>query len=435
MVALCFYFQLHQPFRLHPYRVSQIGAHQRYFDDAKNAAVFRKVSRNCYRPMGELLLRLLRTYGDEFKVTFSLSGTFIEQCEDWDPGLLRLYRDILAEPGADLLCETSHHTLASLRAQGEFEEQVRSHRETLSTLFSRGPKVFRNTELIYSDAIGERVARLGFEGCLLEGWDRFVPKGWSAHHLFHHPRAESLKLLPKSYRLSDDIAFRFSDRAWPAWPLTAPKYMQWLENLVDGRNEFVGLFMDYETFGEHQWEETGIFAFFEDLVDRIARHRDIRCVTATEAVQALPARAPMRVPVPLSWADSERDLSAWLSNGLQEEAFARIYGLHDDVLRTGNPHLVEEWRRLQCSDHFYYMCIKHSRDGDVHKYFSPFESPYDAYMDYLNVVEDFELKCLDVIEAREAKEDEALSVLGEGERVPHAIVAAQRAKAARTGHV
>ncbi|NBW81030.1 alpha-amylase [bacterium] len=393
MVALSFYFQVHQPYRLRAVRLDENGEGPSLFSDEKNRSVFHKVAQKCYWPMGKLLEHLLLKYPQDFKVSFSFSGTFLSQCEEYDPDLMRLYTYIGSLPNAHIICETSHHSLSALKSQSEFSQQIEQQRQTLKKLFGKTPRVFRNTELIYSDHIGGMVSELGFEGCLLEGWDPWLPQGWNAHHAFHHPTRQRLKLLPKSYKLSDDMAFRFSDRNWASWPLTADRYIQWLEALLDGQHEFVGLFMDYETFGEHQWADSGIFHFFEDLVHRVISHPNIH-FAGIEDLLSLPARSPMVVPVPTSWADTERDLSAWLSNPLQEEALDRIMKLEPLVKSLNLPEVTEEWRRLQTSDHFYYMCIKYSHDGDVHKYFSPYDSPYDAYLDHRSAVEAFERLCL-----------------------------------------
>lgn len=393
MVALCFYFQVHQPYRLRHVRVDEKNSAESLFSDEKNRSVFHKVAEKCYWPMGKLLEHLLLKYPNDFRVSFSFSGTFLSQCKEYDPNLYNLYTFLGRLPNAHIICETSHHSLAALRSSDEFSQQVAEQRRELQRLFGKTPRVFRNTELIYSDGIGSMVSQLGFEGCLLEGWDPWIPHGWNAHHVFRHPTQANLKLLPKSYKLSDDMAFRFSDRNWASWPLTAERYVHWLETLLDGQHEFIGLFMDYETFGEHQWADSGIFYFFEDLVHRIVSHPALNFVGVEDAVKWEP-RSAMSVPVPTSWADTERDLSAWLSNPLQEEALERVMALETLVKSLNSVDLTEQWRKLQTSDHFYYMCIKYSHDGDVHKYFSPYDSPYDAYLDHRSAVEAFERACL-----------------------------------------
>lgn len=393
MVAICFYFEVHQPFRINHYRIKEINKHKPYFNDESNKQIFEKVAKKCYWPAGLLFASLLKTYPFQFKVTFSMSGTFLEQCKLYDPKLLELYQDILSLPNAEIICETSHHSLAALYDEEEFYSQIELHKSNIRDLFGKEPKAFRNTELIYSDAIGKRVANSGFKVCLLEGWDPFIPAGWNAHHVFQHPEYPELKLLPKSYKLSDDLAFRFSNQAWEAWPLTADKYKSWYEKLLDGKHEFVGLFMDYETFGEHQWVETGIFEFLEHFVTSMSQDKRFEFLTITEVTEKFPPRAVMSVDRPLSWADTERDISAWLGNRIQEDAINKAYKLKPLIYALNNTAILEEWRKLLTSDHFYYMCIKWSHDGDVHKYFSPFDSPYEAYLDYVNILEDLEIKC------------------------------------------
>ncbi|NBO38933.1 alpha-amylase [bacterium] len=392
MVAVCFYFQVHQPYRLRQVRLDEPTDTPSLFSDEKNRSVFHKVAEKCYWPMGKLLEHLLLKYPNDFRVSFSFSGTFLSQCKEYDPDLYKLYTYLGQLKNSHIICETSHHSLAALKSPTEFRSQVAEQLCNLQNLFGKTPRVFRNTELIYSDAIGSMVSEMGFEGCLLEGWDPWLPMGWNAHHIFNHPSQHQLRLLPKSYKLSDDMAFRFSDRNWASWPLTAQTYVHWLESLLDGQHEFVGLFMDYETFGEHQWADSGIFHFFEDFVHRVVTHPNIHFVGVDDALK-FDIRSSMAVPVPTSWADTERDLSAWLSNPLQEEALARVMALEGIILQLNSHELTEQWRRLQTSDHFYYMCIKYSHDGDVHKYFSPYDSPYDAYLDHRSAVEAFERIC------------------------------------------
>ncbi len=401
MVALCFYFEVHQPFRINHYRIKEISKHNPYFNEASNQIIFEKVAKKCYWPAGLLIASLLKRHPNHFKVTFSMSGTFLEQCSLYDHKLLELYQDILSLPNAEIICETSHHSLASLWDEEEFFNQIEIQKYNLKKLFNCEPKAFRNTELIYSNNIGKMVAKAGFDVCLLEGWDPFIPEGWNSHHVFHHPELHQLKLLPKSYKLSDDLAFRFSNRTWESWPITADKYHSWLEKLLDGNHEFIGLFMDYETFGEHQWADTGIFEFLDRFVTNIVNDNRFEFLTVTETAQKFSARAPMDVDRPLSWADSERDISAWLGNRIQEDAFARAYKLKNNIILLNDNETTEEWRKLLTSDHFYYMCIKWSSDGDVHKYFSPFDSPYEAYLDYVNILEDLEIKCAEKIRLKD----------------------------------
>ncbi|WP_161597527.1 glycoside hydrolase family 57 protein [Fluviispira multicolorata] len=401
MVALCFYFEVHQPFRINHYRIKEIGAHKTYFNEESNQNIFEKVAKKCYWPAGLLIASLLKRYPKSFKVTFSMSGTFLEQCETYDPKLLELYQDILSLSNAEIICETSHHSLAALIDEEEFYSQIELQRNNIKRLFNRKVTAFRNTELIYSNHIGKLVEKAGFQTCLLEGWDPYIPKGWNAHHIFHHPELQNLKLLPKSYKLSDDLAFRFSNQSWESWPLTTEKYHSWFEKLLDGNHEFVGLFMDYETFGEHQWADTGIFEFLDRFISNMTYDKRFEFLTVSEAANKFTARAPMDVNRPLSWADTERDISAWLGNRIQEDAFEKVYQLKKQIRYLNDESLTKEWRKLLTSDHFYYMCIKWSNDGDVHKYFSPFDSPYEAYLDYVNILEDFEMKCAEKVRLKD----------------------------------
>ena len=401
MVAICFYFEVHQPFRVNHYRIKDISKHKSYFNDISNKSIFEKVAKKCYWPAGLLIASLLKRHPNDFKVTFSMSGTFLNQCELYDPKLLELYQDILSLPNAEIICETSHHSLAALWDEEEFLTQIKIQKDKIKKLFHVEPKAFRNTELIYSNYIGKLVHKAGYQVCLLEGWEPFIPEGWNTHHVFHHPEIHELKLLPKSYKLSDDLAFRFSNRGWESWPLTADKYHSWLEKLLDGNHEFIGLFMDYETFGEHQWADTGIFEFLDHFVTNIAFDNRFQFLTVSETAQKFTARAPMNVDRPLSWADTERDISAWLGNRIQEDAIQRIYKLKKDIFLVDDKETTEEWRKLLTSDHFYYMCIKWSTDGDVHKYFSPFDSPYEAYLDYVNILEDLEIKCAEKLRLKD----------------------------------
>ncbi|WP_186644981.1 glycoside hydrolase family 57 protein [Fluviispira vulneris] len=427
MVALCFYFEVHQPFRINHYRIKDIGEHKNYFNSDSNQVIFEKVAKKCYWPAGLLIASLLKRYPTSFKVTFSLSGTFLAQCEEYDPKLLELYQDILSLKNAEIICETSHHSLSALIDEEEFFAQIDLHKKNIKKLFDREVSAFRNTELIYSNNIGKLIEKAGFNTCLVEGWDPFIPQGWNPHHVFHHPEKQNLKLLPKSYKLSDDLAFRFSNRGWESWPLTPEKYHAWFEKLLDGTHEFVGLFMDYETFGEHQWADTGIFEFLENFISNMTLDKRFEFLTVSEVSQKFSAQAPLDIDRPLSWADTERDISAWLGNRIQEDAFAKVYSLKKQISSLKDDSLTEEWRRLLTSDHFYYMCIKWSNDGDVHKYFSPFESPYEAYLDYVNILEDFELKCAEKIKEKELTKNnvliQAYGHIGENAACPKTIQA------------
>ncbi len=383
MRKICFYFQVHQPYRLRTYRFFDIGKKHDYFDDYANRKILVKVAEKCYLPTNRLLLELIEKHKGKFKVCFSLTGTVLDQLENYYPEVLKSFQDLAATGCVEFLAETYSHSLSALRPEKEFEKQVNLHGKKIKELFGIAPTIFRNTELIYSDLIGERVFRMGYKGMLTEGARHVL--GWkSSDYLYYNTLEPKLKLLLKNFRLSDDIAFRFSQKSWNEWPLTTEKYVGWL-NQIAAKDEIVNLFMDYETFGEHQWAETGIFDFMRALPERIFNHSNFEFVTPAEAVDQLQPVAGMSAPFPISWADEERDLTAWLGNDLQDDAFATLYGMKPLIDKCKDPQILKDWLYLQTSDHFYYMCTKFFSDGDVHMYFNHYSSPYDAYINYMNV--------------------------------------------------
>ncbi len=387
MRSICFYFQVHQPMRLRAYRFFDIGAYHNYYDDYQNRFILNRVAEKCYLPMNKLLLEQIKEYGSAFKVSFSISGVALDQFEMYAPKVLESFKELAKTGSVEFLAETDAHSLSSLSSGKEFEAQVRSHSEKIERFFDQKPKTFRNTELIYSDNIGEMVADMGYETMLTEGAKHVL--GWkSPNFMYCNALNPKLKLLLKNFRLSDDIAFRFSDRGWSEWPLTTSKFIKWL-NDIDKKEEVVNLFMDYETFGEHQWTETGIFDFIKELPGKILSKTDFTFKTPSELSKELQPISAINVPYPISWADEERDLTAWLGNELQDDAFDNLYAIEEMVNSTDDPEIRKDWKYLQGSDHFYYMCTKWFSDGDVHKYFNPFGSPYDAYINYMNVMADF----------------------------------------------
>jgi len=390
MKTICFYFQVHQPFRLKRYRFFDIGANHHYFDDFANKSIMRKVAEKCYLPTNQLFLDLIKEYGCRFKISYSISGTAIDQFEMYAPDVLESFKR-LAETGCvEFISETYSHSLSALKSESEFKKQVQLHKEKIQQHFNQTPKVFRNTELIYSDRIGEMVAEMGYKAMLSEGAKHIL--GWkSPNFVYTNAINPRLKLLLKNFTLSDDIAFRFSNRAWNEWPLTTEKYVHWL-NSIEEKEEIVNLFMDYETFGEHQWAETGIFDFMRHLPQRVFSESKFEFLTPSEAADKHQPIAMMHVPNPISWADEERDLTAWLGNDLQDEAFDKLYSLIDKMNLVHNEELIRDWKYLQTSDHFYYMCTKWFSDGDVHKYFNPYDSPYEAFINFMNVLSDFILR-------------------------------------------
>jgi len=399
MASVCFYFQVHQPWRVKRFRIFDIGHGGRYFDDhsktnLNNEKIFRKVAEKSYLPANEVMLSLLTTH-PEFRISYSLSGVLMEQMESFGPDVLDSFQRLVDTGRAELLSETYYHSLSFLYSREEFAEQVKLHRDKVRSLFGVTPKVFRNTELIFNNDLAQAVAELGYSAVLAEGADHVL--GWRSPNFLYTPKgAGGIKLLLKNYKLSDDIAFRFGERSWKEFPLTAPKFAQWV-NAINGNGNVVNLFMDYETFGEHQWEDTGIFKFMESLPREILKHPDNDFVTVSEAAERYAPVAELDIPHYVSWADTERDLSAWLSNEIQHDAISKLYALEGEVKGSGNRRLVEDWRRLTTSDHFYYMCTKWWNDGDVHKYFNPYESPYDAFISYMNVLEDLKLRLQNVI--------------------------------------
>lgn len=396
MSSICFYFHVHQPFRVKRYRIFDIGRDGNYFsedagDNLNNKIILLKVAQKCYIPTNTLLLKLLKKH-PEFKISFSITGLLLEQLEKYSPAALETFVALVKTGRVEIVAETYYHSLAFLYSKEEFESQVALHRKKIEQIFGKGVlgKVFRNTELIYNNDLAKTIESMGYKGILTEGADHIL--GWrSPNFLYKAKGTKNLKLLLKNYKLSDDIAFRFSSKEWDDYPLTAEKFASWV-NKINGNGEVVNLFMDYETFGEHQWADTGIFSFLEHLPGELLKHPDNNFVTPSEAVTRYKSVSELDIPQFISWADVERDLSAWLSNSMQHDAINRIYGLEKEIRKTKNLSMLETWRRLQTSDHFYYMCTKWFADGDVHKYFNPYETPYDAFISYMNAVSDLELR-------------------------------------------
>jgi alpha-amylase len=389
MTSVVFYFQVHQPYRLRRYTFFDIGAHDQYFADAENARIVRRVAEKGYLPMNNLLLQLIERHQGRFRCAFSVSGTALSQMEEYAPEALESFHKLARTGCVEFLAETSHHSLAFLGDVEEFDAQVKNQAARVERLFGVRPVTFRNTELVVSNDVARRAEQLGFAAILGEGADHLL--GWRSPHRVYRPEScERLKILLRSYKLSDDIAFRFSNRGWSEWPLSADRFAEWVHALPEV-DSVVGLFMDYETFGEHQWSETGIFKFMEHLPQALLRNPRLRFETPGEVVASQDAVARLDVPYPVSWADAERDLTAWLGNQMQRAAHDALYSLLPDVRRAaalGQEQLLEHWRRLSTSDHVYYMCTKFFADGDVHKYFSPYASPHDAFITFMNVLDD-----------------------------------------------
>lgn len=390
------YLHVHQPWRVRDYSVFDTAYEHDYFagnedNDRNNRKVLEKVAEKSYRPMNALLERLLERHPD-FKVSLSITGTFMEQCEQWAPDVLDSFRRLTDTGRVEIVAETYNHSLAFFYSRSEFERQVDMHKEKVERLFGVTPTAFRNTELAYNDELARWADNKGYKAILAEGWDPVLE--WrSPNHVYKAPGTDTTRLLLKNYRLSDDVAFRFSNRDWQQWPLASDTYAHWLDAATNN-GPLINLFMDYETFGEHQWEDTGIFGFFESFVAEWTTREDATFYTVSEAADAFDVAGEISMPNTVTWADTERDLTAWLGNGMQQEALRHLYALEHDIIRSDDLQLIADWRNMQTSDHVYYMCTKWFSDGDVHAYFSPYDSPYDAFLYFMNAIRDLRYRLM-----------------------------------------
>ncbi|MEO5913129.1 MAG: glycoside hydrolase family 57 protein [Luteolibacter sp.] len=398
MPDVCLYFQVHQPNRLLPYDFFRIGENAVHEDEAMNIEILNKVSEKCYLPTNRMFQRLIEENDGRFRLALSISGTLIEQLERYRPDVLQSFQDLVASGGVELLAETYYHSLAFVHSNKEFERQVDLHLEKLEEVFSVRPRVFRNTELIYNDAIAAKAETMGFDGIIAEGVEENLD-GQSPNFLYRAPTTARIKTLLRNIPLSDDLGFRFSDKAWPEYPLTAEKFAAWL---ADCDGDVVNLFMDYENIGEHQWEDTGIFEFWESMPEAVSE-AGLQWVTPSEAVELYRASREYSSHMLTSWADAERDLSAWMGNVMQQEAIAKVHRLEQEILAVNDPALTDMWAKMQTSDHFYWMSTKGGTDGSVHTYFTPYPSPYDAYIYFMNVLADLQIRL------RRAQEQTALA--------------------------
>jgi alpha-amylase len=396
--AIVLYLHVHQPWRIRDYTVFDTATSHDYFGNTtdphrNNKAIFEKVADKSYRPMNSLLKSLLEKH-PEFKLSLSITGTFIDQAEAWAPDVLDDFKQLVATGRVEVVAETYHHSLAFFYSLDEFERQVEKHRLRVQELFGVEPKTFRNTELAYNNKLAEWADSRGYEAILTEGWDPVLE--WRSPNYVYSPAGtKNIALLMKNYKLSDDLAFRFSNKEWEHFPLHADKYVDWLTQSLGEDGQVMNLFMDYETFGEHQWADTGIFKFFASVVEDWLAD-DLRTFyTTSEAAQECKKVGEISVDRTITWADAERDLSAWLGNSLQHEAMHHLYALEHDVLHSNDEILIEDWRRLTTSDHPYYMCTKWFTDGDVHAYFSPYDSPYDAFLYFMNSIRDVRYRLMD----------------------------------------
>jgi alpha-amylase len=386
MPSVCLYFQVHQPRRLRRYSVFDMGHAHDYEDEGENRRILERIAGKCYLPANKVLLELIGRYGDAFRIAFSLSGVVLDQMERHRPDVLESFQKLAATGCVEFLNETDGHSLAFPFSPKEFGEQVLLHRRRIQRLFGQSGRTFRNTELIYNNDLAAAVEAMGYEVILAEGTEKILGRR-SPDRVYRPTGCRNLKLLLRNYRLSDDVAFRFSDRQWAEYPLTVGKYSQWLHQSWQ-EETVINLFMDYETFGEHQWTETGIFDFLEALPGEILAKKDFSFKTPAEAARANEPDGEIDCPGFISWADEERDTTAWLGNAMQQDAARTLYGLEETVRLRGDADLLGTWRMLQTSDHLYYMCTKWFSDGDVHRYFNPYESPYEAYINYMNILGD-----------------------------------------------
>jgi len=393
--AVVLYLHVHQPWRIKPYSVFDIANDHTYFDshesDMDNEAIMEKVAEKSYRPMNALLEKMLHTHPN-FKLSLSITGTFLEQAERWAPDVVDSFKRLVDTGKVEIVAETYHHSLAFFFSKKEFEAQVRQHQQKIQDVFGVTPRVFRNTELAYNDELAQWADEAGYKAILAEGWEPVL--GWrSPHYVYQPPNTQHIKLLLKNYKLSDDVAFRFSNKAWAEFPLHAQTYTDWISHALDG-GPLMNLFMDYETFGEHQWSDTGIFEFYEDFIGKWLADENHTFYTVSEAADSAEPSDVVSSPDILTWADAERDLTAWTGNSMQQEALRHLYALENSIVHSGDDALIADWRTLQTSDHAYYMCTKWFSDGDVHAYFSPYNSPYDAFLYFMNAVRDLRYRSM-----------------------------------------
>jgi alpha-amylase len=394
MPSVCVYFEVHQPMRLNRFSVFNIGnvpdPLSSYFNDKLNLEVFEKVAKKCYLPTNNLLLNLINKFDGKFRISFSLTGTFVEYCERFLPSVLDSFKDLFNTGAVDLIEETYFHSLSSLFDDlNEFEDQVKMHNNMISRIFNYKPQVFRNTEAIYDNRIAKKIKEMGYKGIITEGTEKIL--GWRSPNFLYKPVNANLKVLLRNYSLSDDVGFRFSTHHWPGHPLTADKYAQWMAHC---EGDLINLFLDYETFGEHQWTETGIFDFLKHLPEEVMKHENLDFVTVSEAINKYETVGEIDVPWAISWADADRDVSTWLGNDMQIACFNELKDIGRKLKKKNDKDLLYVWRLLQTSDHLYYVSTKGLGDGDVHAYFSPYDFPYEGFINYMNILQDLKQKVM-----------------------------------------
>ena len=403
MKAVNLNFQIHQPFRYRKYRFFDIGNDAYYYDDFANETFMRRVADQTYLPANKIILEQIKKHEGKFKVTFSLSGTAIDQFKLYAPDVIDSFAELAATGCVEFLSETYSNSLVSMADGDLFQSQVKAHDDLIEELFGQRPKVFKNSELIYSDEIGDLVHRMGFEAMITEGAKHIL--GWkSPNYLYCNALNPRLKVLMRNFRFSDDLSFKFSNKGWNEFPLTSEKYAGWMASLPK-EEEVVSIFINYETFGQLQHKNSGIFSFLENLPEAILKTGVLQFSTPTEIINNLQPVSAIHVPFPMSWADEERDLSAWLGNELQKEAFNKLYQLKDQMRKCTDATMLKDWDYLQTNDHLYFMCTKFFSDGEVLKHFNPYGTPYEAFINYMNVLSDFKIR-LNAIVPESAKDQE-----------------------------
>jgi alpha-amylase len=385
---------MHQPLRVSPYTIFDVGKRHTYFEGApsddkrNNEAMLRKVADKSYYPTLTMFEELSGQY-PEFKLSLSISGTLLEQLEAWRPDIIDIIKRLVNAGNCELVGENYYHSLAFFYSRAEFEMQVSMHKQRIQDVFGVTPTAFRNTEMAYNNDLAYWADKAGYKVIMSEGWDPIL--GWRSPNFVYRPTyTNQIRLLTKNYRLSDDLAFRFGDRTWEGWPLTAEKFVSWANSAWD--QPLINLFMDFETFGEHQWDDTGIFDFMRALPEQWLKDETHSFMTVTQAATSFDPVDTIDTPQTITWADVERDLTAWTGNGMQAGAIQSLYDLQDNIIASGDLQLINDWRRLQTSDHFYYMCTKWFNDGDVHAYFSPYNTPYEAFINFMNTYHDLKFR-------------------------------------------
>lgn len=406
MKTICLFFQVHQPFRHRRYRFFDIGNDHYYYDDYSNDATMRKIADKSYLPGNKLFLELIEKLNGKFKIAFSITGTALDQFELYAPEVLESFRKLAKTGCVEFLSETYSHSLSSLKDIDTFKQQVKQHDDRILGLFGQRPRVFRNSEMIYSNEIGDQVARMGYSAMLTEGAKQVL--GWkSPNFMYVNTLNPRLKVLMRNYKLSDDLGFHFANPDWSEFPLTAEKYIDWLMHL-DAKEEVVNLFLGYEALGDRQDADSGIFQFMSAFAEQVVDNDQLCFATPSELVEQIQPVSAVNVPEPISWADEERDLTAWLGNEMQKEAFGKLYDLSKRMLRCNDRKLQKDWNYLQVSDHFYYMSTKHSSAGPGNRSKNPFDSPYEAFINYMNVLSDFKLRLNAVVPENETESEIAI---------------------------